>query len=223
MHTGKTPEESKNLLARHQLMGVLAKLSVLAAVWSSTQLLLFPIVEVLPFEQAIKHKIEFGLYVVLVLVSVLIWMRPVITWLHRGLSTAVPWFVLVLLLLSVATLFVVRLLRAQPTVLAIAVNFDLAHGQIYNSWADGYPGHTQHIYAWGAEHDHLFWDVAPGTSDEAGFSYKADPKIRPYGVLVQAASRAFTRLQATAGLASSFLPSKVPGHAEKVKLTWAFG
>jgi len=169
-----------NSTLRKRFIGVAsAKLAVLASLWGSTKLLLFPIVEVLPIEQATKQRIEFAIYAILAVVSILIWIGPFVAWLHRSLNWATPWFVLVLLLLSGATLFTVRLLRARPPQLVIAVMFDISHGQVFNSWTDKYSGHNEHIYAWGTERDPRLWDIPGGSSDEASFSYKADTKIRP--------------------------------------------
>jgi hypothetical protein len=182
MDASETPTQTPPSSAGNRLKEILAKLTALALVWASVQRLVVPVINVLPINQETRHWCEFIIYAITVVVSVLIWFSSVVQWVHRCLSSAVPWFVLVLLLLSAATLYVVRLLRSNPPPpppQSIAINFDLAHGQIFNSWQDKYSGQTEHITAWGAERDPQFWDLVDRNPDEANFSYKVDPKLRP--------------------------------------------
>jgi hypothetical protein len=151
------------------------KLGIIVALWAAVLGLLIPLVDVLfPLDQETRRRIVFVIYACLVVITSLIWFKRPLVWVHRRLSSAVPWFVLVLLLLSGVTLYVVRLLRTPEF---IAINLDL--GQIFNSWQDKYSGHTQHIRAWGTEQDPQFWDTADRSPDQAAFSYEVDPKLQP--------------------------------------------
>ncbi|HLB90310.1 MAG TPA: hypothetical protein VJK29_21815 [Terriglobales bacterium] len=179
----ETPKQNEDSPGRSRVVTiVLAKIAFVGSLWASIKLLLFPIIEIVPLDQATKQRIEFGLYANLGIVSILIWSGDAVKWFHRRLEWATPWIVLVLLLLSGATLYILRLLQASPPPVihrSVAVTFDLAHGQIFNSWQDPHSGHSKHIRAWGDKLDQSFWDIAGRSPDEASFSYEGDPRLKP--------------------------------------------
>jgi len=183
MGVDETPKQNEDSSGGSPLVTTaLAKIGFLGSLWASIRFLFFPTIDVLPLDQATKQRIEFSLYAILVIVSILIWSGNAVKWFHRRLRWATPWFVLVLLVLSGAALYTLRLLRSTPPEVvprSVAVTFDLGHGQIFNSWKDIYSGQSERIRAWGTKRDQLLWDITGRSPDEAGFSYKVDPRLRP--------------------------------------------
>jgi hypothetical protein len=179
MDGGESPKQNEDIGTSDRplsakLKGWLTTLLFLSAVLSFFLLLLRPPV----LKEATWEWIQFGSTGTLFFVAILsIRNWCALKWTCWLLRIAVPWFILVLLLLSATTLFVVRSLRAKPPepprLSPISITFDLAHAKIFNSSEDPGSGHTERLKAWGSKRGE--WEVHG--PKEASFSYKVNPAL----------------------------------------------
>jgi hypothetical protein len=185
MDANQTPKQNESFGTAEQFWVKIRKetVPIILSLWALLNFFLVPLVPLLMLSPAVKERVQIGGSIILLVVAIL----SVRDWfllrkVHSFLEASAPWFVFVLLLLSGTTLYILKLLwTTTPEVVprSIAVTFDPAHGQVFNSWQDRYSGQTEHIRAWGTKRDPAFWDTAGRSPDEAGFSYEVDPALKP--------------------------------------------